>query len=136
MGKGVNLVILEGNLGQEPEIRTIPSGQKCAQLSVGTNTRSKKNDDGKWEDLPADWHRVIVWGPDADYISQANKGDRISVKGELRTRSWEQDGTKRYMTEVQTQMVKFWPKDGSQRQPRPGQGQQAPPPMGDDDIPF
>jgi len=136
MAKGVNLVVLKGNLGQDPELKYIGNGNANALLSVATSTRGKKDSEGKWLD-ETDWHRVVIWGPDAEYLAQnAKKGDRIAVEGELRTRSWEQDGQKRYITEVIAEMAKHWPKDGGKKPPKQGQGQQAPPPMGDDDIPF
>ncbi len=134
MARGVNIVTLDGHLGRDPEYKTTQGGNGYAVLGLATSTESKKDQAGEWEDI-AQWHRVIVWGPDGDYLAQnAHKGDRCFVSGAITYRSWEKDGQKHNITEIKATVAKHWPKDGSKRPAR--QEQQGPPGGQDDDIPF
>ena len=142
MPKGINLVLLDGNLAADPELRFTGSGTAVGTLRLATNTESRKKQDGTYEDL-AQFHRVVVWGPRAEELGQAaQKGDRVRVDGMLTTRSWDdQSGQKRYITEVKAEQVKHWPKAGTSAGGQ-GRGQTGrgggytPPPFPDDDIPF
>lgn len=94
---GVNKVILIGNLGKDPEVMTLESGVKFANVSVATN-ESYKGKDGNWVEQ-TEWHRVVLWR----WLAEKNliKGDMVYVEGKLKTRSWDdKDGNKRYTTEV------------------------------------
>lgn len=138
MPRGINLVLLDGNLAADPEVRYTGSGTPVATLRMATNTESRKKQDGTYEDL-AQFHRVVVWGPRAEELAQdAQKGERVRVDGILTTRSWaDQSGQKHYITEVKAEQVKHWPKAGRQvgSKVKAGRGREyAPPP--DDDIPF
>lgn len=96
---GVNKVILIGNLGKDPEIRAMESGSKVANFSVAT-TESYKNKNGEKVDQ-TEWHNVVFWGPVADVIERyLKKGSKVYIEGKLRTRSYEQEGVKKYTTEV------------------------------------
>lgn len=97
---GVNKVILVGNLGSDPEIKYLESGQPICNFSVATNETWTGKDGQKNE--RTEWHRVVVWGKLGELCNEyLHKGKQVYVEGRLQTRSWEgQDGEKKYMTEV------------------------------------
>jgi single-strand DNA-binding protein len=105
MAEGLNKVLLIGNLGQQPELRTTQSGQSVMTLRMATNERYK-NRDGVWTDR-AEWHTVVVWGKRAEGLSKVvSKGTQLFIEGKLQTRSWDdQQGQKRYTTEVVARQV-------------------------------
>jgi single-strand DNA-binding protein len=97
--RGLNKVMLIGNLGKDAETRFTPSGASVTNFSVATTRRTKDQQTGEWKD-ETDWHNVVLWRAEnlANYLQ---KGKRIYVEGRLQTRNWEdQSGNKRYMTEV------------------------------------
>lgn len=97
----LNKVFLIGNLGRDPELRSLPSGQAVAEFSVATSRRWKDRDGNAQEET--EWHRIVCFGRQAEIAGQyLRKGRQIHVEGRLRTRSWDdqQSGQKRYMTEV------------------------------------
>lgn len=97
--KGVNRVVLLGNLGKDPELKYTPSGTAVAKLSLATNERFKGKD-GKWQDR-AEWHNVIMWARLAEQAGEyLHKGDKLYVEGRLETKSWDKDGEKRYTTSI------------------------------------
>jgi single-strand DNA-binding protein len=98
--RGVNKVILLGNIGQEPDIKYTPNGTVIARLSLAT-TRGRKNKDGEWEDETT-WHRVVFYGKSAETVQKfVKKGDPLYVEGRLDNRTWEDDkNQKHYVTEV------------------------------------
>jgi single-strand DNA-binding protein len=97
---GVNKVILVGHLGKDPEIRTFESGQKKASFSLATTEAYKDKNGNRVEQT--EWHNIVCWRNLADIAEQyLNKGKLIFVEGRLRTRSWEENGTKRYITEIE-----------------------------------
>ena len=99
--KGVNKVILVGNLGKDPELKFTPQGSAVAKFPLAT-TRSFKGKDGQWQDQ-TDWHNVVVWEGlakiEGDYFKI---GSKVYIEGRLQTRSWDDktSGQKKYMTEV------------------------------------
>jgi len=96
---GVNKVILVGHLGRDPEVRTIDSGAKVARFSIAT-TESYKDKNGERKDV-TEWHNVVCWRNLADIAERyLTKGKLIYLEGKLQTRSWEDNGAKRYATEV------------------------------------
>jgi single-strand DNA-binding protein len=103
----INKVILVGNVGQEPDIRSTSSGTRVANLRMATNER-RRDRDGQWTDH-TEWHSVVVWGRMVDVVEQyVNKGRQLYIEGVLRTRSWEgQDGQKRYSTEIHARELKL-----------------------------
>ncbi|WP_338761033.1 single-stranded DNA-binding protein [Bernardetia sp. ABR2-2B] len=107
---GVNKVILLGNLGQDPEIRTLESGVKVATVSIATS-ENYKDQSGEWQER-TEWHRLTMWRWTAEKAEKLKKGDKIYVEGKLTTRSWEQDGVKRYVTEVVVNDLQFTAKMG------------------------
>lgn len=101
MAGSVNKVILIGNLGADAEIKTMQSGDRVATLSIATEESWKDKHTGERKKR-TEWHRVVVFNQGIiklieDYI---RKGYKLYIEGQLETRSWEQDGVKRYTTEV------------------------------------
>ena len=98
---GINRVILVGNLGKDPDIMTFDNGVKKASFSLAT-TESYKNKEGNRVDQ-TEWHNIIMWRGLADIAERfLNKGSQIYLEGKIRTRSYEQDGIRKYITEIFT----------------------------------
>ncbi len=99
-GRGVNKVILIGNLGRDPEIRYTPDGVAIANVTVATTDYWNDRNTGERQER-TEWHRVVFFRRLAEIVEQyLKKGSKIYVEGRLQTRSWEQEGVKRYTTEV------------------------------------
>ena len=98
--RGLNKVIVIGNLGMDPEVRQIASGS-VANLSVATTEKWKDKTTGEQRDA-TEWHRVAIFGPLADVAAQyLRKGSKVYLEGRLRTRKWQgQDGQDHYTTEI------------------------------------
>jgi single-strand DNA-binding protein len=97
----VNKVILIGNLGRDPEVRSTQSGQPVASFTLATNRRWRDKTGNKQEET--EWHNIVVWGKQAEIAGQyLKKGKQIYLEGRLQTRSWEdrQSGEKKYKTEI------------------------------------
>lgn len=95
----LNKVMIIGRLGQDPELKYTQSGVAVLQVSLATDT-TWKDQDGN-QQVKTEWHRVVFWRKTAELVAQYNKkGDRLYVEGKLTTRSWEDNGQKRYMTEI------------------------------------
>jgi single-strand DNA-binding protein len=145
---GVNKVILVGNLGANPEMRFTQGGQAVANLRLATTERWTDRNGQKQEQT--EWHRVVVWGKQAEICGQyLTKGRQIYVEGRIRTRQWQdQQGQKRFTTEIVAQTVQMLgPRpEGAPREdaPREDAGATVPPDEAtadfgggpDDDIPF
>ena len=98
--RGVNKVILIGNVGQDPETRYMPSGGAVCNVSLATSETWKDKNTGQQQER-TEWHRVVFFQRLAEIVAEyVRKGSRIYVEGRLQTRSWEQDGVKRYTTEI------------------------------------
>ncbi|MEX3605235.1 MAG: single-stranded DNA-binding protein [Burkholderia sp.] len=97
----VNKVILVGNLGADPEVRYLPSGDAVANIRLATTDRYKDKESGEPKEV-TEWHRVSFFGRLAEIVSEyLKKGSSVYVEGRLRTRKWQaQDGTDRYSTEI------------------------------------
>jgi single-strand DNA-binding protein len=94
--------MLIGNLGADPEVRSIANGNKVVNLSIATSDTWKDKDTGQKKER-TEWHRVVIWNEGLGGIAEKylRKGDKVYIEGELQTRSWEdQEGVKRYSTEV------------------------------------
>ena len=140
--RGVNKVILIGNLGADPELKYTPSGAAVSNFSLATNESWV---DGKGErQEKTEWHRIVVWGKLAEICHEfLKKGSKIYVEGRLQTRSWDgQDGNKRYTTEVVARDVQMLDSRDAARIDESGIVQEPPPPSSDasaaddDDLPF
>ena len=154
--RGVNKVILVGNVGNDPEVRYMPNGNAVANVSVATSDSWKDRNTGDQQER-TEWHRVVFFNRLAEIVEQyVKKGTKLYLEGRLQTRSWEQDGAKRYSTEIvasEMQMLDSRGAGGVNQE----FGDQAPPPAApsqesekgstqqpsssnfdnfDDDIPF
>ena len=133
----VNKVILVGNLGRDPELRYIQSGQAVANFSLATNEKWRDKEEKTQE--RTEWHRIVVWGKSAENCAQyLQKGRSVYIEGRLQTREWEdREGNKRTTTEVVAQVVQFLGGRGgvgSEGPPMPeGPGDPGPPAS---DVPF
>ena len=97
--QGVNKVILIGHLGQDPEARTLESGNMVVNFSLATSEKWK--DKQGEQQQHTEWHKVTVWGKLADICARyLKKGTPVYIEGKLKTRSYEQDGVKKYSTEI------------------------------------
>jgi single-strand DNA-binding protein len=103
----INKVILVGNVGRDPEMRSTQSGTRLATTSLATNER-RRDADGNWTDH-TEWHRLVAWGRTAEIFEQyVRKGRQLYIEGVLRTREWEgQDGQKRKTTEIHVREMKL-----------------------------
>ncbi len=101
MSKGVNKVILIGNLGQEPEVKYMPNGNAVANISVATSESWKDKNTGERKEQ-TEWHRVVFFGKQAEIAGlYLKKGSKVFVSGRIKTRSWEdKSGVKKYTTEI------------------------------------
>jgi len=100
MSKGINKVIIVGNLGNDPEVRYTGAGAAVTTISVAT-TESWKDKEGNKQEK-TEWHRIIFFGRLAEIAGEyLKKGRQVYVEGKLRTNKWQaQDGTDRYTTEI------------------------------------
>ncbi|EKM0529469.1 single-stranded DNA-binding protein [Cronobacter dublinensis] len=157
--RGVNKVILVGNLGQDPEVRYLPNGGAVANLRLATSESWRDKQTGEMKEV-TEWHSVVLYGKLAEVAGEyLRKGSQVYIEGQLRTRKWQaQDGSDRYSTEVavkvggtmqmlgggqsqqngQQRQQGGW---GAPQQPQysgggPRQQQSAPEYDFDDDIPF
>ena len=95
----INKAMVFGNITRDPELRALPSGMNVCNFSVATN-RTYKDRDGKKQEQ-TDFHNIVVFGRQADTVNQyLKKGSSVYVEGRMQTRSWEQNGEKKYRTEV------------------------------------
>jgi len=106
----LNKAMLIGNLTRDPEVKALPSGIKVASFSLATNRVWKDKNGVKQENV--DYHNVVVFGKQADIVSQyMKKGSSILVEGRMQTRSWDDaTGVKKYRTEVIADRIQFGPK--------------------------
>lgn len=150
--RGVNKVILVGNLGQDPEVRYMPNGGAVANLTLATSESWRDKATGEMKEQ-TEWHRVVLFGKLAEVAGEyLRKGSQIYIEGQLRTRKWtDQAGVEKYTTEIVVNvggtMQMLGGRQASQPQSNAGAGQSpssqnnAPsasnePPMDFDDIPF
>tara|TARA_Y100000588_G_scaffold87175_4_gene92848 strand:+ start:3316 stop:3822 length:507 start_codon:yes stop_codon:yes gene_type:complete len=150
--RGVNKVILVGNLGNDPEIRYMPNGGAVANITVATSETWRDKATGEQREK-TEWHRVALFGKLAEVAGEyLRKGSQVYIEGQLQTRKWQdQSGQDRFTTEVvvqgfngvmqmlggrggQGQQQGGW---GQPQQPQQAQPQYNEPPMDfDDDMPF
>lgn len=138
--RGVNKVILIGNLGRDPEVRYTASGQAVANFTLAT-TEPRVTKEGNREDI-TEWHRVVAWGKLAEICGEyLTKGKMVYIEGSLRTRSWDDKGTKRYTTEVVARTMQMLSSAGDRSSSGGDKSQDMDIDDGgfsgtDDDIPF
>lgn len=150
--RGVNMAVVLGNLGDDPEVRYTPAGKAVCNFSVATSESWKDKNTGEAQ-TATEWHRCVAYDKLCEIIGEyAKKGSKLYVKGKLKTRKWQgQDGQDRYTTEIiveDFQLLDGKPQESGQapqqqkRQPVPQS--KAPPKANqspvvdnfDDDIPF
>ena len=137
---GVNKAILVGNLGKDPEIRTLDSGAKVATFPLATTETYKDRDGNRQENT--EWHNVVLWRGLADVAERfLKKGNSVYVEGRIKTRSWDdKDGNKRYTTEIvgDNMTMLGGRQGGGSSDPGPSQVNEpaAPAASPDDDLPF
>ena len=97
---GINKVILVGRLGKDPDIRTFETGVKKASFTLATSEIFKDKEGNRTE--VTEWHNIVCWRNLAEIAEKyLSKGKQIYLEGKLRTRSWEDNGIKRYITEIE-----------------------------------
>lgn len=138
---GVNKVILVGNLGKDPEVRTLENGRKVANFPLATSETYKDRNGERVE--RTEWHNIVFWGPVADVLERyVRKGSKIYVEGKLRTRSYEQEGIKKYITEIDGQtMTMLDSRNSEQERPEPSAPSSSPQSIAldeneENDLPF
>src|ERR1700753_3404040 len=101
MAGSVNKVILIGNLGADPEVRSLPSGGKVVNLRVATTDTWRDKNSGERKEK-TEWHRVVIFNEGLTRVAEQylRKGSKVYIEGSLQTRKWEKDGVDQYSTEV------------------------------------
>ena len=146
MARGVNKVILIGNLGQDPEVKYMPNGNAVTNITVATSESWKDKNTGE-QVSKTEWHRVVFFRRLAEIVGEyLKKGSKIYIEGKLQTRKWQdKQGADHYMTEIIANEMQMLDSKGGAapaQQSRPAQSapaQAAPAPANndfDDDIPF
>ncbi|BCF95787.1 single-stranded DNA-binding protein [Paraburkholderia sp. PGU19] len=104
----VNKVILVGNLGADPEVRYLPSGDAVANIRLATTDRYKDKQSGEFKEM-TEWHRISFFGRLAEIVSEyLKKGSAVYIEGRIRTRKYQaQDGTDRYSTEIVAEQMQM-----------------------------
>ena len=104
----VNKVIIVGNLGRDPEMRTFPSGDQVANVTIATTDKWKDKQSGEMREA-TEWHRVVFNGRLAEIVGQyLRKGSQVYVEGSLRTRKWtDQAGIEKYSTEIRADQMQM-----------------------------
>ena len=144
MARGINKVILVGNLGADPETRYMPGGSAVTNLSVATSETWKDKQSGEQKER-TEWHKVAMFNRLAEIAAEyLRKGSQVYIEGKLRTRKWQdRDGNDRWTTEIiadEMQMLGGRGGGGSAPMSSGGPGPSGPPPQPaddfEDDIPF
>jgi single-strand DNA-binding protein len=148
MARGINKVILVGNLGKDPETRSLPSGEAVTNVTVATSESWKDKATGEQKEK-TEWHNVVFFKRLAEIAGQyLKKGSQVYIEGSLRTRKWQdKEGKDRYTTEIvaqEMQMLGGKPGGGSASYERGGSAAKGETPaaavaeraLEDDDIPF
>ena len=136
----LNKTILIGRLGKDPETRHSAKGLAITSFPIATTLAWKDKTSGEKKEL-TEWHRIVAFDKLAEFCGQyLSKGQLVYIEGRLHTRSWEQDGITRYITEVRAStMHTLTPRDGSNNETPDNRADDIPPsgdyPF-DDDIPF
>lgn len=115
----VNKVILVGNLGRDPEMRSFPSGEQVANASLATTDKWRDKQSGEMKEH-TEWHRLVFNGRLAEIVGQyLRKGSQIYVEGSIRTRKWtDQNGQDRYSTEIRVDQMQMLGGKGEGQQPQ------------------
>ena len=111
--RGINMVIIMGNVGVEPEVRYTPSGSAVTNLSIATSESWKDKQSGEMQER-TEWHRIVFYNKLAEIVGQyVKKGSKLYIKGNIRTRKWQdQSGQDRYTTEIIAEDMQMLDKKG------------------------
>ena len=138
--KSLNRATLVGNVGKDPEIKYLPNGTMVAKFSLATSERYKDKSD-EWTER-TDWHNVVAWARLAEIAEKyVKKGNQLFVEGQIQTRSWDKDGVKHYMTEINAKDLillggKGGPDYGNEGKTENKQAVTPSNPIDESDIPF
>jgi single-strand DNA-binding protein len=101
MAGSVNKVILVGNLGADPEVRSLPNGGKVVNLRIATSESWRDRNSGERKEK-TEWHRVVIFSEGLTKVAEQylRKGSKVYIEGQLQTRKWEKDGVDQYSTEI------------------------------------
>lgn len=152
MARGINKVILIGNLGQDPEVKYMPQGDAVCNITVATSESWKDKNTGEQKEK-TEWHRVVFFRRLAEIVGEyLKKGSKVYIEGRLQTRKWQdQSGNDRYTTEIVANEMQMLDSRGggggnfdqssNRSSGQPSSQQPAAAPAGgmadfDDDIPF
>lgn len=147
MSKGINKVIIVGNLGKDPEVRYTNDGKAIANITVATSESWKDKNTGQQTEK-TEWHRIVFFRRLAEIVGEyLHKGSKVYIEGKLQTRKWQdKNGQDRYTTEIVADQMQMLDSKKSGGQSQPQQSQSAPPPPAPapgpqndefgDDIPF
>ena len=151
MARGVNKVILVGNLGKDPEVRYMPNGNAVANITLATTESWKDKQSGEQQEK-TEWHRIVMFRRLGEIAGEyLKKGSQVYIEGKLQTRKWQDNsGNDRYTTEIVANEMQMlggrggggsagFSSDSAPAQAAPAQSAPAPAAAGgdfDDDIPF
>lgn len=122
----MNIAIVSGRLGHDPELKYTQAGMAVANFSIASDSYYKG-------EKQTEWHNIVVWDKQAENVNQfLKKGSKCLVNGRLQTQSWEKDGVKHYKTQIVASFVEFL--DGKPQEESAGSSNGAPPPG--DEPPF
>lgn len=131
MSKGINKVIIVGNLGNDPDTRYLPDGKAVTNISVATSESWKDKNTGQQQER-TEWHRCSAFGRLAEIMGEyLRKGSKVYIEGSLQTRTYEKDGQKHYATEIKVKDLQMLDSRGDNSAPASG-GQSN----DDDEPPF
>ena len=100
MARGINKVILVGNLGNDPETRFMPNGNPVTNISIATSESWKDKQSGQQQER-TEWHRIVFFNRLAEIAGEyLKKGSKVYIEGAIRTRQWDKEGQKHYSTEI------------------------------------
>ncbi len=127
MARGINKVILVGNLGRDPETRYLPSGDPVTSFSIATSEGWRDKQSGQTQER-TEWHNIVCFKRLAEIASEyLRKGSKVYLEGQLRTQSWDKDGQKHYRTEIVAREMQMLDGKGEgQGRPAGGSGGGAP----------
>ena len=132
--RGVNKVILVGNLGQDPDMKYMPNGNAVANITVATSEAWKDKNTGQQQEK-TEWHRVVMFRKLGEIAGEyLKKGSKVYIEGKLQTRKWQDsNGQDRYTTEIVADQMQMLDSRGTQEQAQGQTAQRQAPPEDDFD---
>lgn len=141
MSKSICQLLIIGNCGKDPEVRTLENGAKVATFSVATSTGGYTKQDGTEVPEKTSWHNIVAWRGLAEIAEKyLHKGDKVTILGTISYREYEKDGVKHYITDILAYDIVLMGKSESSRQPITANDapvrEDFPPMQQNDDLPF